>query len=1337
MKQKTKWFITALMLVMFCLQATAQPEGKFYLYNTAKAFLSRAAIGNATVDKFGIPVEVKTVGDAYSLLFLDNGRYVALSGTTVKGDVSSAAYATITLDGDNYTVALNGGQFLGVDGSNGTFAVKDDASASGFNAGWQLLTQAERDVIVADMELAQIEAIAKAAGITLTVGTDKMTQFTEALKTFSSEDATDLISGATFATQDDLNQWTVNVLAGNAGYNYKSSYQMPQCQNLAIELSQSLEVPNGIYKATIQNTYRSSKRETLSAYAENEGISICNAYFAANENQAQAVEWSKIRTSSTLPYSRGDFDNFITNSKYTTTVWAYVNDGKLTLKYVVPSINNSGGDYDLNWFTFANVKLTRYFQPSETTEEFNLYDEIVYQSSDPSSYNTVKQAFMDEFAKGTMTEDDVTAAKVTLKAQLFELMKTVPALSGQYDITSFVTNPSFNSGIKGWTTPSSYFKQASNIVECFGTTSAARMYQVIKDMPAGDYTVKVQGFYRNGEWKQALANYERGLDDIKAGIYVDDLANKQPLKSIFADGCYMLKGKSDKSADVDAVVNGRGYPHSHYIGSDRNNPIRTQDIAKQAIDHGHYWNEMTATHAEDGDLTIGVSLAAGSPAETWIAIDNFRLYYGTPATITISEGVALPPAVSDDTHAPVVLKKQFKADELTPLAVPCDIPASKFKAVYAIGSLDEETKTAVLCPVDHVSANVPCYVVANEDVDEIIIEEPTLITASQPDQLPVMWDGGLVYRVPGTFTWKTATLSENEVDASYFTNIECVDAKNMDFVANIENFRARQYLENTKYPEPNTPSVIANYFKPAPPRLDIPHNIGVPVPAAKVKDAVVTFGFESDFSDAQSRLVLDGSDMAYMPNLIPGNTYYFKVEAGEEVLTQGKFQVEGPVRMIYAPSINNIRDLGGWTVQDGYVVRHGLIYRGGEANGLHPSVEEDRQTLKDLGVCAEIDLRKDNNYDSGKGEVGKSAFRFGRNDYFFKEGGYDCKVEHLTNSDSKERYKKWFPFILRHIREGKAVYYHCVWGADRTGLVSVLLEGLLGFSQEQMNLEYELTSLSFAGLRPKSGYADGDHQNLINYIKDHYEGETLRDKFDTYWTQEVGIAQDDIEEFRSIMLEGYIIVPDNYIDGIYYDFNAETQTATVINGNNKYTGEVSIPESVEYGNDIYHVTSIGSSAFAGCSGLTSVTLPDNIVSIGTNAFAPETRLYVNKGSKTLLTFWNQKDDDGKLAYAPYDKESDKEILAPSLSIAPTTQTTASVKIENWCEGYTYLYNEKETTEQEFNYTGLQPESTQDLTLVVSADGVQYETGGSFTTQSLSPEIKEWTTTASSISATGA
>lgn len=1108
-----KWFITFLM-VMGGLQAVAQPAGKFYLYNAAnKVFLSRSAT-NANVDQFGIPVEITQGESGYSLMFLDNGYYVAQDGTAVDGKHNDATFATIEAVEGGYTVAFTTDEWLGVESSDGSLTCKNEPASSSFNTLWQLLTQAERDAIVAERELAQMESVASAAGITLTEGTDKRTQFEEALNAYMTEVATEWVMNPTLATSQE--GWTVNLMAGNPNLAYNTQ-PMTLYQHAAVEISQTVEVPNGIYKATIQNTFRASGMGHLTTLAENDGISICNAYFAANDNQAQAVEWSKIRTASDKPYSRSHFDNFTTNAKYTTTVWVYVSDGKLTLKYVVPATSrsntNSQDTYGANWFTFANVTLTRYLKASEAaTEQFALYNTIADQSSDPSSYYDVLNPVLEQLAAGTLSDEDIANAQVAVRQALFTLIQTVPAQSGQYDITNLMKNPSFDQGMTGWTKTSDKIKNNSGIVEFFGTQSTHQIYQEIEDMPAGDYIVKVQGFYRHGEWKQALANYERGKDVVIGNFYVTDLTHESALKSLFADGCYMLEGKSDKSADVYAVVSGLGYPHSHYIGSDRNNPIKTPDLAKQAFEHGHYWNEFAVHHEADGKLTIGISQTAGAPAETWIAFDNFRLYYGTPVPISITEDTSLP----DDTHADIILQKHFEANKLTPLAVPCDIPASKFKAVYAIGSLDEKTQKAVLCAVDHVSANVPCYVVTDQTVDEITVEN-TYIAAAQYDQIPLMWDGGLVYRVPDTFSWRAVTVSEQAYDASYFTDFDYVDEKDMDFVANIENIRVRQFLTNTDYSDPEAPSVIGQYFKPAPPRLDHPHNIGVPIPASKVKDAVVKFGLKSDFSDAQSRMILDGSEMAYMPNLIPGNTYYFKVETDEEVLTQGKFKVEGPVRMIYAPSINNIRDLGGWTVQDGKQVRYGLIYRGGEANGLHPSVEEDRQTLIDLGVGAEIDLRKNNNYDSGNGQVGKCAFGFSEENYFFKKDGYDCKVEHLTNSDSKARFKEWFPFILDHIKAGKSVYYHCVWGADRTGFVSVLLEGLLGLSQEQMNLEYELTSLSFAGQRPKSGYADGDHQLLIEKIKT-YEGETLRDKFDTYWTTEVGISQDLIEEFRSIML---------------------------------------------------------------------------------------------------------------------------------------------------------------------------------------------------------------------------
>ena len=778
----------------------------------------------------------------------------------------------------------------------------------------------------------------------------------------------------------------------------------------------------------------------------------------------------------------------------------------------------------MKYFQIQKVKLILLFLTtvwmSAAAQNYDIYNDLAEQSSDPSSYYTKVNQYK---TAGTMSAAEVEAA---LRSDIFNLMNTVPAKAGQYDITRFVSNTTFTNNSKdGWTMPNNSFKVNSGTVECYNVSNTARIYQTIANMPAGDYTLKVQGFYRNGEWKQALANYERGLDEVKASLYIGNQSS--PMKSIFEDGCYMLECTNNKSADVFATISGRGFPHSHTISTNwwgQSQTNRTPDLAKQAIKHGHYWNEMKAHH-EGGDLVIGITLAAGAPSDNWVICDNFALYYGLAGSIIISDNSQVPSTeLKDDLKsADVILKKHFSANEMTPLVVPCNIPASKFKAVYGIGSLDEKTGTAILYPANEVHANVPCYVMTNENVDEITVEN-TYVTAAQGDQLPVLWDGGVMYRVDGTTTWKTTTVSKVEKEASYFTSFKYTDPSNMNFTANIENFRARQFLENTDYSDPNATSVIGKYFKPAPARLDIPHNIGIPLPVDKVVNATVKYSLKSNLSDAKTQMILDHSPHAYIPNLIPGNTYYFRVEAGSEVLTQGQFQVEGPVRMIYAPSISNIRDLGGWSVQGDKQIRYGLIFRGGEANGQHSSVAEDRQTLIDLGIGGEVDLRSDNNYDTGHGEVGTCAFGFSDDDYYFWEGCKDSHVEDLYNYNDKNstaRFKKWFNFILDHIREGKAVYFHCVWGADRTGLTAVLLEGLLGLSQEQMNLEYELTSLSFAGNRPKSGTPGyGSHQDLINYIKSHYAGATLRDKFDTYWTQEVGITQEQIEEFRSIMLVG-------------------------------------------------------------------------------------------------------------------------------------------------------------------------------------------------------------------------
>lgn len=370
---------------------------------------------------------------------------------------------------------------------------------------------------------------------------------------------------------------------------------------------------------------------------------------------------------------------------------------------------------------------------------------------------------------------------------------------------------------------------------------------------------------------------------------------------------------------------------------------------------------------------------------------------------------------------------------------------------------------------------------------------------------------------------------------------------------NIENIRVREYMAEVTYT--GTEETKIKPYNVAPPaRRDTPEPATIFwTQNTSATAQQVTWSLNSDFSDAFTAEV-DLSDAHYeIYNLLPGQTYYYKVtltidDTPTEIINSS-FTTSGQLRQIYAAGTGNMRDLGGWATASGKPIKYGLIYRGAEWNGEYQLTPEGIAALRAVGMKAELDLR----IDWEAAYITQSPL------------GEDVIYKRITNEDyyesgmqnRKDLYLQDLQFVFDCVKNDKPVYFHCHIGADRTGTLAVILEGLLGVGLSDLYKDYELTTFSYYETHRYKENIDG----ILEYINT-LEGETLTDKFYTYCHSEVGLTAKEIADFRMKMLG--VVYPadienvvsealsnkDTSVDLSEYNFEPETLTSSMPDGSN-------------------------------------------------------------------------------------------------------------------------------------------------------------------------------------------
>ena len=670
-------------------------------------------------------------------------------------------------------------------------------------------------------------------------------------------------------------------------------------------------------------------------------------------------------------------------------------------------------------------------------------------------------------------------------------------MNEEEDCTNMLANPNFNDGKNGWTVNTGQIevKAASTgnpVVTAYNYQ--VDISQTVEGLKPGKYVLKVQACSRYMDKKAGIDDYEARKaegKDIPNEAYVYANGVEKKIVNIYDEtNAFDFAGESGQAASDLTMSNGGQIPYN------------SNNFARAFGEFGMYENQVECVVGQNGVLVLGIKnlLKGGDGIVPYMAYDNFRLYRVGDA--------------EEDGPAFELYDLKANAGDFVAVCMPYPVKSEYFGQVYKIAEI--QNGQAVLVATDAVATGEPCVIKATGENN--IKEGDVTITYTNPKATVSMWDNTMMQGDLNKLTWTATAVDGSEINVANLTYTEA-DLANMKFTCTIENnAAARFWAQNPDYMA-ETPTAIGKYLNlPAYNRTDQPNPVTIPVVAAD-KDQIMSYCLSEDMMTAETLIVPAGKSVVELYNLLPGLTYYYKTADGKSA---GQFTVGGTLRMIMiGKNVVNMRDLGGKKTVDGRYVKYGKIYRNAEFKGNTFNITADElQMLLDLNIGAELDLR---NEDGNKPWL-PNAVR-GDNFYWAQGKNYIANGPgKMYDEVAKPHLKAEFELIVNNLLKGVAVDFHCRIGADRTGFLAFLLQGLLGVSETDLLLDYETTSFSEAGLRTKAdGDGDAAASSYEKVIPAEFRGKipaggTLRDAFEAYFINTLGVDKALIDEYRNIML---------------------------------------------------------------------------------------------------------------------------------------------------------------------------------------------------------------------------